>query len=60
MDKRVIRQWRKMLVRGLITPSEHMLFRRIAVLERDNARLKKNTTVDGDNPTTIVERTEHQ
>lgn len=45
--RRVIRQWRKMLVRGLITPSEHMLFRRIAELELDNARLKKNTPADG-------------
>jgi hypothetical protein len=41
MDKRVIRKWRKMLVRGLITPSEHMLFRKILELELENAQLKE-------------------
>lgn len=41
MDKRVIRKWRKMLVRGLITPSEHMLFRKIMELELENAQLKE-------------------
>ena len=41
MDKLVIRKWRKMLVRGLITPSEHMLFRKIMELELENAQLKE-------------------
>jgi hypothetical protein len=41
MDKRVIRKWRKMLVRGLITPSEHMLFRKIMELELENAQLRE-------------------
>jgi hypothetical protein len=41
MDKRVIRKWRKMLVRGMITPSEHMLFRKIMELELENAQLKE-------------------
>ena len=41
MDKRVIRKWRKMLVRGLITPSEHMLFRKIMELQLENAQLKE-------------------
>jgi hypothetical protein len=41
MDKRVIRKWRKMLVRGLITPSEHMLFRKIIELELENAQLRE-------------------
>jgi len=37
----VIRKWRKMLVRGLITPSEHMLFRKIMELELENAQLRE-------------------
>jgi hypothetical protein len=41
MDKKVIRKWRKMLVRGLITPSEHMLFRKIMELELENAQLRE-------------------
>jgi hypothetical protein len=41
MDKKVTRKWRKMLVRGLITPSEHMLFRKIMELELENAQLRE-------------------
>lgn len=36
-----MKKWRKMLVRGLITPSEHMLFRKIMELELENAQLRR-------------------
>jgi len=45
IDKRVMRRWRKMLGRGLITPSEYMLFRKIMELELEISQLKETIEI---------------